>query len=229
MTIYQITNTVNGKIYIGKTIKTIEERFQGHISHSRCQSQTYLHNAIRKYGKEAFTITELESGFNSEDDLNEAEIRYISELSPHYNMTEGGEGTSGFKLSSETRKKLSESRKGKSKSEEHKRKISEAKKGKKLSEETKRKIGRANKDNYHSKETREKISKAMKGCSRSKEHRKRLSESLKGISHSEIRKNNISKSLTGKKQKKGTCPHCNRTLSVGGLTRFHLDKCKHRA
>jgi len=101
--------------------------------------------------------------------------------------------------------------------------------GKSPSEETKRKIGKANKGNYHSKETREKISKAMKGCSRSKEHRKKLSESLKGISHSEIRKNNISKSLTGKKQKKGTCPHCNRTMGVSGLTRFHLDKCKHRA
>ena len=105
MYIYQITNTVDGKIYIGKTTKTIEERFQRHAYNANAKSQTHLHRAIRKYGTEAFTITELESGFNSEDDLNEAEIRYISDLSPQYNMTEGGEGISGHEHSSETRKK----------------------------------------------------------------------------------------------------------------------------
>ena len=133
MTIYQITNTINGKIYIGKTIRTIEERFQGHVYHANAKRQTHLYNAMRKYGTEAFIITEVESNFNSEDDLNEAEIRYISELNPHYNMTSGGEGKSGFKASEETKRKMSESHRGKKFSEETKRKMSEAKKGKKFS------------------------------------------------------------------------------------------------
>lgn len=54
----------------------------------------------------------------------------------------------GYKLSEETRKKMSTSRKGKKRlpfSEEHKRKIGLANKGHKHSEETKKKIGKANK------------------------------------------------------------------------------------
>jgi len=115
---------------------------------------------MRKYGKEAFTITELESGFNSEDDLNEAEIRYISELSPQYNMTEGGEGTSGFTFtqSEEARKKIRDAHKGNPKSEEHKRKISEALKGRKRSEKTKKKISEYRKGKSQSEETRKKLS-----------------------------------------------------------------------
>ena len=164
MTIYQITNTVNGKIYIGKTIKTIDFRFKQHISRSQ-KSKTHLHNAMRKYGTEAFTITELESGFNSEDDLNEAEIRYISELSPQYNMTDGGEGTSGFTFtqSEESRKKIREFHKGNPKSEEHKRKISEALKGRNRSEETKKKISEYRKGKTLSEETKKKIGKAKRG------------------------------------------------------------------
>ena len=158
MYIYQITNTVNGKIYIGKTTKTIEERFRRHAYNANAKSQTHLHRAIRKYGTEAFTITELESGFNSEDDLNEAEIRYISELSPHYNMTAGGDGTSGFNHYSETRKKISDAHMGKKLSEQTKRKLSEAFKGRKLSEETKIKISDASKRRKHSAESKRKMS-----------------------------------------------------------------------
>ena len=75
-----------------------------------------------------------------------------------HNLTDGGEGISN--LSDETRKKMSEVKKGENNpnygkifSEEHKRKISEAIKGenhhnygKTLSEETRRKIGEITKD-----------------------------------------------------------------------------------
>ena len=145
MTIYQITNTVNGKIYIGKTIRTIEERFQRHTYNANAKIQTHLYNAMRKYGKEAFTVTELESGFDNEESLNEAEVRYIAELNPQYNMTEGGEGISGLKHSSETKRKMSDAKKGKKFSEEHKRKLSDAHKGKPKSEETKRRMSDAKK------------------------------------------------------------------------------------
>ena len=199
MTIYQITNTINGKIYIGKTIKTIEQRFKQHISVSRrqtaTQSNTVLHRAIRKYGTESFTITELESGFNSEDDLNEAEIRYISELSPQYNMTEGGEGISGHEHSSETRKKISETHKGKKLSEDHIRKISEAKKGKKLSEDHIRKMSESRKGKPKSEEHKRKMSEAFKGRNRSEETKRKISESLKGRKRSEETKRKISESV----------------------------------
>ena len=66
------------------------------------------------------------------------------------NMTWGGEGTSGIKLSEETKLKMSEANKGKKLSEETKLKMSEShkgqipwNKGKKNSEEHNRKIGEA--------------------------------------------------------------------------------------
>ena len=65
-------------------------------------------------------------------------------------------------FSEETRKKLSESLKGKPKSEEARRKMSESAKGKVLSEETKRKISEAGKGRVFSDEARRKISEAAK-------------------------------------------------------------------
>ena len=50
---------------------------------------------------------------------------------PHLtNMNWGGEGTSGIKLSEQTRRKMSESQKGRKNSEEHNKNISKATKGK---------------------------------------------------------------------------------------------------
>jgi len=226
MYIYQITNTVNGKIYIGKTTKTIEERFQRHAYNANAKSQTYLHNAIRKYGTEAFTITELESGFNSEDDLNEAEIRYISELSPHYNMTAGGEGMSGFKPSSETRKKISEALKGKKFSEQTKRKMSEVRKGKKHSEEAKRKMSDALKGKPKSEEHIRKMSEAFKGRNLSEETKIKISDAKKGSKHSAESRRKMSEMARGRGVK--TCPYCQKTGGKNAMTRYHFDNCKQK-
>ena len=92
MIIYQITNEVNGKFYIGKTTKTLEERFQKHLYESRYnRSGSYLYKSIRKYGKEHFTIIIIESQVD-ETKLDERERYWIETLNPHYNLTEGGEG-----------------------------------------------------------------------------------------------------------------------------------------
>ena len=48
---------------------------------------TYLYRAIRKYGKENFTIEILDEEYS-----NEKEIYWISKLKPEYNMTKGGDG-----------------------------------------------------------------------------------------------------------------------------------------
>jgi hypothetical protein len=58
------------------------------------------------------------------------------------NMTDGGEGCAGRVLSEETKKKLSDSHKGKKFTEEHKRKLSEAAKKRKASEETREKMSK---------------------------------------------------------------------------------------
>lgn len=76
----------------------------------------------------------------------------------------------GKHRSEETRRKLSEAKKGKSLSEEHRRKISESMKG-----ENNHFYGKT-----HSEESRRKMSEALKGKHLSEEHRKKLSELKKG-------------------------------------------------
>jgi hypothetical protein len=97
-----------------------------------------------------------------------------------YNMTNGGDGSSGWVPSEEYRKKMSEAKKGKTHSEDSKKKMSDAQKGKTLSEEHRRKMSEANKDKTLSEEHRRKISEAHKGKIASEETKIKLSEAQKG-------------------------------------------------
>jgi group I intron endonuclease len=110
--IYKIINQVNGKFYVGKTMKSLSTRFYNHCYDAINRNSTsYFHRAIRKYGKENFIIEEIEE---CENNLSNREMFWISELKPHYNQTLGGDGGMlGFKHSEETKNLLSEKRKGK--------------------------------------------------------------------------------------------------------------------
>lgn len=93
--IYKITNKVNNKIYIGKTMTSIEKRFQEHIRESRKErtENRPLYRAIRKYGKENFTIELVESC--PIEILSDREIYWIDYFSSYkegYNATLGGDG-----------------------------------------------------------------------------------------------------------------------------------------
>ena len=57
--IYKITNSVDGKIYIGKTIKNYLLRWKDHIS-DHYTKNSYLYRAMKKYGYENFNVTLLE-------------------------------------------------------------------------------------------------------------------------------------------------------------------------
>ena len=92
----------------------------------------------------------------------------------------------GVTRSEETRKKMSEAKKGRIFSEEHRRKLSESHKGHTVSEETKKKMSEAKKGNTVNEETRKKMSEAKKGENHpmygkhfSEEHRRKISESVK--------------------------------------------------
>lgn len=97
--IYKITNKINGKIYIGKTIRTPYERWQEHVRESLLDvdSEIPLHKAIRKYGKENFTIEVVETNISTLEELNQKEKQYIkifdSKVHHHgYNVADGGDG-----------------------------------------------------------------------------------------------------------------------------------------
>lgn len=94
--IYKITNKINNKSYIGKTTKTIEERWKEHLDESFNNSYYLIHKAIRKYGVENFIIDQIEECSN--DILSQREQYWIKILNTYYknnygyNMTLGGEG-----------------------------------------------------------------------------------------------------------------------------------------
>jgi group I intron endonuclease len=90
MYIYLLRNVVNGKTYVGKTIKSLDERFARHIRASK-RIKTYLYNAINKHGYDNFCVELLEKVSNIEI-LDEREKYWIEFLRPEYNMTSGGDG-----------------------------------------------------------------------------------------------------------------------------------------
>lgn len=110
--VYMATNVINGKRYIGVTSQGLHVRKSRHLSSAlRQNSQTHFHRAIRKYGKVNFNF-EIIQEFDSYQCSKQAEIKFINEMKPEYNMTVGGDGAEGYKHSEESRSKMSQRAKG---------------------------------------------------------------------------------------------------------------------
>ena len=97
--IYIITKKINDKIYVGKTERTIKQRWGEHLyARTQPDKKHYkLYAAMNKYGVENFSIGELEDCPTSL--LNDREIYWINRLDSYnngYNMTLGGDGTSSI-------------------------------------------------------------------------------------------------------------------------------------
>ena len=108
--IYKATNKLNGKIYIGQTINTLEFRKDQHFRDARCTKKktTYFHNAIKKYGAENFAFEEIDSANNLEE-LNQKERYWIKFYSSNnkefgYNLDSGGKN--GGEKSIEPKRKI---------------------------------------------------------------------------------------------------------------------------
>lgn len=104
--IYCLENSINGKLYIGQA-QDIKTRIRHHF---KVNDSLYIHNAIKKYGKEKFNIYILEYVENLEE-LSEREIYYIKKFSSFkdgYNLTEGGEGLRGVLMSESNKENLRE-------------------------------------------------------------------------------------------------------------------------
>ena len=119
--IYKITNKINGKVYIGQTKKTIEERFQEHLKKAKIHTNRYLYDAMNKYGYENFIVSQIEKC--PDNNLDEREIFWIAFYQSNnklygYNMTAGGGGGNTWinnPHKEETSKKISQTNKGKHK------------------------------------------------------------------------------------------------------------------
>ena len=91
--IYQITNDINGKIYIGKTERSVQERWRKHISDSKrveCQNRP-LYLAMNKYGIEHFHIEIIEET-NQPEEREKFWIEQKRSYKNGYNATLGGDG-----------------------------------------------------------------------------------------------------------------------------------------
>ena len=113
------------------------------------------------------------------------------------NITDGGEGTIGYKFSTKSRLKMSLAKKGKSPSESARKNMALAQKGRKHSEETKSKIAASHKGLGHSDETKAKLSEINKGKKLSGDTKSKISSSLRGRKLSSEACANISKGRKG--------------------------------
>ena len=111
--IYETTNQINGKKYIGKRVSsTFDKYYLG--------SGKLLRNAIDKYGFNNFKCIVLQECYGNEE-LNDAEKDWIKKFNAtkskdYYNIADGGDGGNTYKYKSTVemniiKKKISESSK----------------------------------------------------------------------------------------------------------------------
>lgn len=91
--IYKITNMINGQMYIGQTVKTVEKRFTQHKNNSNKPyfSQIVLYKAFNKYGIENFICEQIEEVPNEKlDEREKYWIEFYDTYFNGYNSTLGG-------------------------------------------------------------------------------------------------------------------------------------------
>jgi len=211
--VYKITHIASGKSYIGIS-KDVHRRWTQHKSWVNTGARrSAIYSAMQKYGIDAFSWQIIEEC--SKDDLEMREQHWIAVFDTFrngYNLTAGGEYNK--EVSEESRKRMSDSHKGKKQPQEliekrvkrgsehfaygkqrdeaTRQKISQSLTGKKHSEETKAKRSKALVGRKMSKEAVEKSKIARTGMKFSEQARKNLSEAHKGNKHSEETKRKMS-------------------------------------
>lgn len=200
---YKITNSINGKSYIGFAADP-DKRWTQHKRDAEIGKGFALAAAIRKHGLEHFHFETICCGRDKRSMLNYIEPalieQYQSRVSQNgYNVTRGGECPSplhnhggskkGRIVSEETRLRMSVAKKGNT--------AGAANKGHKRSETTKQKMSAIHMGHIVTNETRTKIGEGNKGKTRSEELKKAISQSLTGHVQSEETKKKRSLSMRG--------------------------------
>lgn len=179
--VYLILNKVNGRKYVGQTVKSLEKRFN---KHARKKDSMLIGRAIRKYGQENFYCGVIKT-CSSKEELDYWEKYYIAVLytkKPYgYNLTDGGEGFVGYHHSPEVCAKISKAKKSSSRVAEHIAKLAEANRGR-----------------HHTPEACAKMSASHKGKPKTAEHCAKIAAALKGQPFTPERCANIAASKRGK-------------------------------
>jgi len=134
MVIYKVINTVNGKSYIGQTVRSLGVRKFEHLQMLNSGLNLHFHRALRKYGEENFEWEVIDDTAKTIEELNEKEKHYIKKYDTFcdngcgYNMTTGGKNALHSK---KTLEKLRKAKLGKKPSKKTLEKLRKAKQGEK--------------------------------------------------------------------------------------------------
>lgn len=111
--VYLLTNTHNGKRYVGVT-NNLDRRMRAHKHRATATTKVaveHLARATRKYGWGAFDLTILAESDDANTAWNILEPKYIIEYQTNnseygYNITRGGQGCPGRKASTITKQRM---------------------------------------------------------------------------------------------------------------------------
>ena len=127
--VYIHTNKVNNKVYVGITSWKPEDRWGHNGNRYYKEDQSVFYNAIKKYGWDGFEHIIFAENL-IEEEAKRMEIRLITLYKSNckryknpsygYNMTDGGDGTTGRIHSEETKQKIREKATGRVWSEKQK-------------------------------------------------------------------------------------------------------------
>lgn len=100
MLIYRIVNLINGKCYVGQTIKSPNERWAEHLQHYNGQHENdqrkVLYQAMRKYGIENFVFEVLQDNIQTYEQLDKAEIYWVDYYNSYYNGYNANKGGQAY-------------------------------------------------------------------------------------------------------------------------------------
>jgi group I intron endonuclease len=183
--IYQIRNTINGKLYVGSA-KCFRNRWQIHRTalNTRKHHSQKLQRAWLKYGPQAFAWEILEFVANHAD-LVRIEQGYLDRLRPFdgevgYNISPTAGSNLGIKKSDEMRAKMSASRKGRKLTEYQRESIRKSLIGRPVSEETRARISESNKGRRNSPEAIAQMAEKLRGRKLTEEHKAKVGAAGRG-------------------------------------------------
>lgn len=217
MFVYKISNNINGKVYIGITSSSIEQRYKWHVRDCKNGVNKKLYHAMRKYGIDNFKIELIESADDAIiDKREEFYIKLYDSFSNGYNASPVSHGIRQHNET--TKKRMSEKAKGRKQSKDTLNKKSIAMKNFwKDNDELKKQYSQQAQTNFKNRE-----------YTQTNEFRENARQRMLGTKRSEETKNKIGNANRNRPQPIHICPCCGKEGKSNAMIRWHFDNCKEK-